>query len=138
MGTSQGSARGDRQQGDGRRGITAVGYLLLFVLGVLEGCVGSFQYSQPPAPLIAIVLAVIVFVTCAGCGWGMGTVAAALLPGVGWIIAAFVLASGQPSGSVLITATPAGEWFLYGGALASVAGVLFALFARVRRPAAPR
>jgi hypothetical protein len=138
MGISQGSAPGSRPRGGGRRAVTAVGYLLLFVLGVLEGCIGSFQYSQPPAPLIAVILAVIVFVTCAGCGWGMGTVAAALAPGVGWIVAAFVLASGRSSGSVLITATSAGECFLYGGALACIAGVFFALFARVRRPAARR
>jgi hypothetical protein len=138
MGISQGSAPGGRSRGDGRRAVAAVGYLLLFVLGVLEGCIGSFQYSRPPVPLIAIILAVIVFVTCAGCGWGMGTVAAALAPGVGWILAAFVLASGRSSGSVLITATSAGECFLYGGALACIAGVFFALFARVRRPAARR
>jgi hypothetical protein len=138
MGIPQGSAPRDRHPGAGPRVFTAAGYLLLFVLGVLEGLIGSFQYSRPPAPLIAIILVVIVFVTCAGCGWGMGTVAAALLPGVGWIFAAFVLASSRPNGSVIITATPAGEWFLYGGALACIAGVVFAVFARVRRPAVPR
>jgi hypothetical protein len=123
------------------RAVTAAGYLLLFVLGVLEGGIGSFQYSQAPAPLIAVVLALVVLVTCAGCGWGTGTVAAALLPAVGWIVASFVLASARANGSVIITATAAGEWYLYGGAVACIAGVLgsaaFRFMRSVQRAAAP-
>jgi hypothetical protein len=131
-GTGTGTAR---PAGGGQRALTGLGYLLLLVLGLLEGGIGAFQYGQPPTPLIAALLAVIVFVTCAGCGWGIGSVTGALLPAVGWIVAAFVLAMGRPNGSVIITASAAGEWFLYGGALACVLGVFAVFFARIRRPA---
>jgi hypothetical protein len=113
----------------------AVGYLVLLLLGVFQGLVGSFQYGRPPQPLIAILLAVIVFITCAGCGWGIGTFSASLLPAAGWIITSFLLASPRPNGSVIITGTAAGEWYLYGGALACAAGTMAAFLARIRRSA---
>ena len=116
----------------------AAGYVMLFVLGALQGLIGSFQYSQSPAPLIAILLAVIIFATCVFCGWGIGTFGAGLLPAVGWIIASFILASSRPNGSVIITATTAGECYLYGGALGCALGCLVAFFTRLRRTAPPR
>ena len=115
----------------------AAGYPVLFALGAFQGLIGTFQYSRPPQPLIAVGFAALIFVTCAGCGWGVGTFSAALLPAVGWIIVSFVLASARPNGSVIITATPAGEWYLYGGALGCAAGAVTAFFLRVRR-SAPR
>jgi Family of unknown function (DUF6113) len=133
MGTSQGSL-----PGGGHWALTAVGYVLLFLLGAVQGLIGSFQYSQSPAPLIAIILAVVIFATCVACGWGIGTLGAGLLPAVGWILAAFILAMPRPNGSVIITATSAGEWYLYGGALACAAGCVTAFFTRVRRSAPPR
>jgi hypothetical protein len=111
---------------------------MLFVLGALQGLIGSFQYSRSPTPLIAIILVLIIFATCAACGWGIGTFGAGLLPGVGWIVASFVLSMPRPNGSVIITATAAGEWYLYGGALACVVGALTTLVVRVRRSARPR
>jgi Family of unknown function (DUF6113) len=132
MGTSHDQPAG-RQ-----RTLTAVGYLLLFVLGALQGMIGSFQYSQAPAPLIAIILVLVIFATCVACGWGLGTFGGGLLPAVGWIIASFILAMSRPNGSVIITATAAGEWYLYGGALACAAGSAAAFFARLRRIAPPR
>lgn len=141
MGTSQGPlpAGGQRSgQRDGQRTVAALGYVLLFVLGALQGMIGSLQYSQSPAPVIAILLAVIIFATCAGCGWGLGTFGGALAPAVGWILATFILAMSRPNGSVIITATTAGEWYLYGGAAACAAGCLAGFFARVRRPLPPR
>ena len=116
----------------------ALGYLVLLLLGAFQALIGCFQYAQLPQPLIAILFAVLIFVTCAGCGWGVGTFSAALLPAVGWIIVSFVLASARPNGSVIITATPAGEWYLYGGALGCAAGTVSAFFLRVRRSAPPR
>jgi len=132
MGTSQGSV-----PDGGQRAFTAVGYLMLFLLGVFQGLVGSFQYSQAPAPLIAIVLAVVIFATCAACGWGVGTFGAGLLPAVGWILASFILAMPRPNGSVVITATAAGEWYLYGGALGCAIGSVSAFFTRFKRSAPP-
>jgi hypothetical protein len=134
MGTSQGPL-----PNGGQRALTTVArYLVLFVLGAFQGLIGSFQYSRAPAPLIAIVLVVIIFGTCVACGWGIGTFAAGLLPAVGWILASFILAMGRPNGSVIITATAAGEWYLYGGALGCVVGSVAAYFTRLRRSLPPR
>jgi uncharacterized protein DUF6113 len=119
--------------GPGQRAATAVGYVVLFVLGALEGLIGSFQYSQSPAPLIAIVLDVAIFVTCLLCGWGMRAFAGGLVPAVGWILASFILSMGNAQGSVIITNTAAGQWYLYGGALAAAAGAVIA-FIRWSRP----
>jgi len=133
MGTSQ----GPRPTG-GQRTFAAAGYVMLFVLGALQGMIGSFHYSQSPTPLIAILLVVIIFLTCAGAGWGVGTFGAGLLPGVGWILASFIISMPRPNGSVVITASAAGEWYLYGGAIACVAGCLATFFIRVRRSVRPR
>jgi hypothetical protein len=113
----------------------AAGYLVLLLLGALQGLVGCFQYGRPPQPLVAIAFAVLIFVTCAGCGWGIGTFSAALLPAIGWIVVSFLLASPRPNGSLIVTGTAAGEWYLYGGALGCAAGAMAAFFLRVRRPA---
>jgi hypothetical protein len=118
--------------GTSQRSLTAVGYLVLFLLGVFESLVGSFQYSQGPVPLVAIVFVVVIFATCAASGVGVGTFAAGLLPAVGWIVASFILAMPRPNGSVIITATAAGEWYLYGGALASAAGASAAFITRAK------
>jgi len=122
---------------DGRRpaqrAVTAAGYVVLFVLGALQGLIGSFQYSQSPAPLVAIILDVAILVTCLLGGWGMRTSAGGLLPAVGWILASFIMSMGNTQGSVIITNTTAGQWYLYGGALAAAAGAV-AGFVRWSRP----
>ena len=53
-------------------------YVVIFVLGVAQGVIGSFQYGQPPVPLIAILLDVTIFATCVLCGWGTMTFSGAL------------------------------------------------------------
>ena len=87
--------------------ITGLGYLALFVLGLAQGLIGSFQYNQSPVPLIAILLILILFATCVLAGWGLRTYAAGILPALGWIIASFVLAMPRPNGSVIIEANSA-------------------------------
>ena len=131
MGTSQ-----DQQRE--QRALTALGYLMLLLLGAFQGMIGSFQYGQSPAPLIAIGLALIISATCAACGWGIGTLAAGLLPAVGWVAASFILAMPRANGSVIVTATSAGEWYLYGGAAGSLIGAMSSYFTRLRRPSPPR
>ena len=113
---------------------SAAVYVMTFVLGVVLGVVGSFQYSQSPVPLIAIILVVVIFAACLLGGWGTMTVGGALVPGVGWILASFILSMGTHAGSVIITNTPAGKWFLYGGSLAVLAAVActFALWLRAK------
>lgn len=116
----------------GSRATTVAVNVLLFVLGILEGMIGSFQYSRGPVPLIAIVLILVLFATCVLGSWAMQSFASGLLAAVGWIVASFVLSLGNAQGSVIITATPAGEWYLYGGVLAALAGVAFSFLAWTR------
>jgi hypothetical protein len=118
MSTSQG-----RQEQRSPAVVTAT-YVLLFVLGVLQGLIGSFQFSQSPAPLIAILLVVVIFLTCVLGAWGTRSITGAVLPAAGWILTSFLISMGDPArGTVIITATQAGEWYLYGGVVAGLAGV---------------
>jgi hypothetical protein len=102
---------------------TVVMYGLLFVLGVFEGVIGSFQYSWGPAPLAAIGFAALVLVSCLLASWGTRTLGGAVAPAVGWILAAYVMSLPNSGGSVIIANTSAGKWFLYAGTLCAVAGV---------------
>jgi hypothetical protein len=112
--------------------MTGIGYLALFVLGAVQGVIGSFQYGRSPAPFIAIALILILFATCVLVGWGLRTYSAGILPALGWVIASFILAMPRPNGSVIIEASPAGEWYLYGGALAAAAGAAVTFFLWIR------
>lgn len=115
-----------RSAGSAERLVTAGAYVMLLVLGVLEGLVGSFQYSRAlgSVPVAAVGFALLLGVTCAAGAWGMRRPMGGLLPGVGWLVASFVLARGTPGGSVLITNTGAGQWFLYGGSACAIIAVL--------------
>jgi len=128
MGTPQG------QPEPAQRAWSAVGYVVLFVLGAVQGVIGSFQYSRGPVPLLAIAFAAAIFATCLFGGWATHTLAGGLLPAVGWFVASFVLSMPRGNGSVIIANTAAGKWYLYGGSLAAVAGVAaaFVLWARTR------
>ena len=105
----------------------AVGaYAVLFVVGVVEAMIGSFQYSRlpKPVPVAALACCAGILVTCALAAWAMRSVSGALLPGMGWIITSFVLSMPVSNGSVIITATTPGKWYLYGGTLSVVAAVI--------------
>ena len=114
--------------------VTLGGYALLLVLGGLEGLIGSFHYSGTLGsfPAAALAFAAATFVTCVLAAWGMRTPTAGLMPAVGWFVASFVLAMATPGGSVVITNTAAGKWFLYGGSACAAAGVLVAFAAKPR------
>jgi hypothetical protein len=112
-------------------------YSLVFLLGLLEGVVGSFQYSRAVAgsvPVGAIAFAVVLLLTCGLGGWAMRGMAGALLPAIGWFIASFGLAMPSSGGSVIIANTTPGEWFLYGGSVCALLGVGITLVTVVRRP----
>jgi Family of unknown function (DUF6113) len=128
-----------RPGGSRDRALGVAVYLVLLVLGIVEGLVGSFQYGQPPAPLAAILLAVLVGVTCFFGGWGTRSLGGAFIVAAGWLVASFILSLGSREGSVIIANTAAGQWYLYGGTLAAVLGVL-ATFIRqaTTRLSAPR
>jgi hypothetical protein len=75
----------------------------------------------------------------------MQAATAGLMPAVGWFAAVFILAMPTRGGSVLITNTSAGKWFLYGGTVCVLAGVVasFATQGRAQgrgsgRPVGPR
>jgi hypothetical protein len=105
-------------------------YAVLFLLGLVEAMIGSFQYSREPkpVPVAALVCCLVILLTCVLAAWAMRSVSGALLPGMGWVITSFVLSMPVSNGSVIITATRPGEWYLYGGTL-SVAAAVVASFA---------
>jgi hypothetical protein len=119
--------------------LTGITYLALFLFGLGQGVVGAFYYGVGPAPLAALAFDVCILGTCLLGAWGTQSVFGGFAPAVGWFIATFVLASGTSAGSVIVTANSAGEWFLFGGAVAAMIGVVggFRLWAR-RKPAGPR
>jgi Family of unknown function (DUF6113) len=118
----------------GTRVVTACVYLVLFVFGAIEGMIGSFQYSRTagPVPLAAIAFCVGIGVTCLLAGWGTRSVTGALMPAIGWIIASFVLSMPVSNGSVIITNTTPGKWYLYGGTVSVIAGVAASFGAWIR------
>lgn len=113
--------------------VSALAYLALFLLGVAEAVIGGFQYGRGPAPLASLCFAIGIGVTCVLGAWGMRAAGGGLMPGVGWFVAAFVLASGTQGGSVLITNTMAGQWFLFGGAVCAALGCIVS-YLRWSRP----
>jgi hypothetical protein len=116
----------------GGRGVAVAAYVVLFVLGAIEALVGTFQYSRGPAPLAAICFAIVIFATCVLGSWGMRAALGGVLPAAGWFLVTVVLSSVSAHGSVLVTASLAGEWFLFGGAVSATAGAIYA-FARWSR-----
>ena len=122
--------------------VLAACYVMLFLLGVAEGVVGAFHYSGGigPIPGAALGFGALLLVTCLLAAWGMYRPVAGLMPAVGWFAASFVLAMRTPGGSIVITNTTAGKWFLFGGAVCAAAGVVasFAIWSAGRggpRPA---
>jgi hypothetical protein len=116
---------------------------VLFLLGLVEGMIGSFQYARTAGsvPAAALVCCAVILATCLLAAWATRSASGAILPGMGWIIASFVLSMPVSNGSVIITSTTPGKWYLYGGTISVVAGVVvsFAGMARVTgRPAAAR
>jgi hypothetical protein len=106
--------------------LVAVGvYGVLFVLGAVEGTIGSFQYSRTAGavPLAALAFCVALLVTCLLAAWAMRAVSGAFVPAIGWIVASFVLSMPVSGGSVIITASTPGEWYLYGGTVSAVIAV---------------
>jgi hypothetical protein len=113
--------------------VTAAAYVALFLVGAVLGLIGAFQFSRGPGPLIAIVFDLAILAACVLGSRGMRTAFGGVLPAAGWFIVTVLLTSTSSGGSVIVTATPAGMWFLYGGAVCAAAGAVYA-FARWSRP----
>ena len=115
-------------------------YAVLFLLGVMEGLVGCFQFSHAigPVPVAALAFCVVVFATCLLAGLGMDSPMGALVPAFGWLLASFVLTMPTAAGSVIVTDTTAGKWYLYGGAASAGLGVVLTFVLSRRRGRWPR
>lgn len=114
--------------------VTGGAYALLFLLGALEGLIGCFQFSRVVGsfPLVAVVLAVVIGVTCLLGAAGMGSAAGALVPALGWFGVSVVLSLPTSGGSVIIANSTAGQVYLYGGSVCAAAGVVVAFVRRAR------
>ena len=115
-------------------------YVALFVLGVMEGLIGSFQYSHTVGgvPVASLAFCALILATSLLGRAGMGTVLGGVLPAIGWMAAAFLLTLPTAGGSVIVTNTTAGTWYLYGGAVCAAVGVVASFWYRPRRPRANR
>jgi hypothetical protein len=109
-------------------------YAALFALGVMEGLIGCFQFghSVGGVPVAALAFCALILVTCLAGAAGMGSALGGILPAIGWLAASFVLTLPTAAGSVIVTNTSAGKWYLYGGAVCAAAGVVASF--RWRRP----
>jgi hypothetical protein len=131
----EGGQRGQR----GELGAAAA-YAALFVLGVMEGLIGCFQFghSLDAVPVASLAFGALILVTSVAGAVGMGTALGGVLPAIGWLAASFVLTLPTAAGSVVVTNTFAGEWYLYGGAACAAVGVVASFRQRWRRPSASR
>jgi len=119
--------------------VTGAVYIVLFLLGGVEGLIGSFQYSHVvgSVPVVALACCVVLLATCLLAAWAMRSVSGALLPAVGWLAASFLMAMPVPSGSLVITGTSPGEWYLYGGTISALLAVGLSFGNRIRGMAVP-
>ena len=105
--------------------LTAATYVVLFLLGAVEGLVGSFQYSRTvgSVPAAAIVSCALILATCLLAAWATRSVSGAFAPAAGWIVASLVMSMPVSNGSVIISDSTAGKLYLYGGTICALAGV---------------
>ena len=109
-------------------------YGVLFLFGAVQGLIGSFQYSRASrsVPVAALICCVVILATCLLGAWATRSVSGAVLPGIGWILTSFVLSMPVSNGSVIITSTTPGEWYLYGGTLSVAAAVVVSFVGAAR------
>ena len=114
-------------------------YVALFLLGVMQGLIGCFQYSHSLGgiPVMSLAFCALLLVTCVAGAAGMGTALGGVLPAIGWMATSFVLTLPTAGGSVIVTNTTAGKWYLYGGAACAALGIV-ASFGLRRRPGVDR
>ena len=109
-------------------------YGVLFLCGAVQGLIGSFQYSHTagPVPVAALISCAVILATCVLGAWATHSVSGAVLPGIGWVLTSFVLSMPVSNGSVIITSTAPGKWYLYGGTLSVAAGVVASFVGGIR------
>jgi hypothetical protein len=117
--------------------VKAAAYLALSLLGAVQALIGTFQFGRGPGVLVPICFALAILATCLLGSWGMRSAVGGVLPAAGWFLVSVVLGSSSAGGSVLVTDTAQGQWFLFGGAICAAAGALLA-FARWSRASMAR
>ncbi|HET7244253.1 MAG TPA: DUF6113 family protein [Streptosporangiaceae bacterium] len=124
------------QTGQRRGRGAAAAYVALFLLGVMQGLIGCFQFghSLGGVPVMSLAFCALILVTCIAGAVGMGTALGGVLPAIGWLAASFVLTLPTAAGSVIVTNTTAGKWYLYGGAACAAMGIVASFGMRLRRP----
>jgi hypothetical protein len=115
---------------------TPATYAALFVLGAMQGLIGCFQFSRSvgSVPVAAWAFCALILTTCLLAGAGMASPLGGMVPALGWFLTSFVLTLPTRAGSVVVTNTTAGKWYLYGGAASAAAGIVVAFRWRSRRP----
>jgi hypothetical protein len=108
--------------------ITVSGYIALFLLGMVQGLLGTFWYSAGPGVLVAVLFDAAILATCMLGAWGMRTALGGVLPAIGWFVVTLVLSGNSAGGSVIVTDTAAGKWFLFGGSLSAAGGAVYAFW----------
>jgi hypothetical protein len=113
---------------------TPATYLVLFVFGAMQGLIGCFEFSRSVGsmPVAALAFCALILLTCLLAGAGMQSPLGGLVPGLGWFLTSFVLTLPDAAGSVVVTNTTAGEWYLYGGAVSAAVGIVYAFRWRSR------
>ena len=126
-----------RSAEDDGRLVIGGAYAMLLVLGFAESLLGSFQYGHVvgPVPVTALAFDLVILLTCVAGAWGMSRPLGGLMPAVGWFVGAVVLSMGTPGGSVVITNSGPGKWFLFGGAACALAGVIVGFIRYPRKSA---
>ena len=117
--------------------LNAAAYAALLLAGAVQGLIGSFEYSRL-APFGAIGFCLLLLATCLLGAWALRSISGAVWPAIGWIATSFILSMPDASGSVIITNTTAGTWYLYGGTVSSLAGIALSFFASGARAARTR
>jgi len=115
-------------------------YVLLFLLGAMQGLIGCFEFSHSlgSVPVAALGFCALILVTCVLGGMGMRSGFGGLVPAIGWLAASFVLTLPTAAGSVIVTNTTAGKWYLYGGAVCAGVGIAASFRWRPRRAGGDR
>lgn len=120
------SGAGSRRGADTGPGVTAAAYAALTLAGAVQALVGSFFFDSGPGIVAALAFDALILLTCVLGAWGMRSALGGVLPAAGWFVVTLLLTSVSGDGSVIVTNTPAGQWFLFGGALCAAAGALVA------------
>jgi hypothetical protein len=95
----------------------------------MEGLIGSFQFSYTvgQVPAAALAFCLLIFLTCSLAAMGMGSALGGAAAALGWFAATIALALPTAQGSVIITNTTAGMWYLYGGVVSAGLGMVVSL-----------